>query len=315
MSFNKQKYSFLFKFLLSNVFNVNLFFALKSTCLRNYQYIFFLPKILQPVHSISDKSLLCYFKHNNNVSDKFIKFIPTEVIMSNSKVKRNKYEIFQSLVEQIKFLSNDCLLFDNGDKSYGKRMSLTLRLLLYDSKFSHSLLRQIKDEFVFNYPDFIDISTTKGSLPNPETTNFLRTSMCSYLLNHTIESEEILKPQPIKINVGERYPSRSFNTWWEKNYVLSIDNKNFLTRKDIVTLLADQDGGAHVDPNFDERIAVIKRELANPIKINIPIDNSYKVYIAELRDILEVVVRSIAEETLYVFNNNIIPYCEKYLEN
>lgn len=234
--------------------------------------------------------------------------------MSNSKIQRTNQEIFQSVIEQINFLNNDCNSYDNGDNYYGKRISLALRILLYDSKFSHSLLRQIKDEFVYNYPDFIDISTTKGSLPNPETTNFVRTSLCSYLLNHSIESEEILIPEPIRIKNGRKYPFRSFKTWWEKNYVVLIDDKNYLTRKDVVTLLADQDGGAHVDPNFDQRLAAIKRLKANPLKITAPINQINKTYTADYQNILEATVRSIADETLYIFNNNIIPYCQKSLQ-
>ncbi len=44
------------------------------------------------------------------------------------------------------------------------------------------------------------------------------------------------------------------------------------------------------------------------------IEQINKTYTADYQNILEATVRSIADETLYIFNNNIIPYCQKSLQ-
>lgn len=230
------------------------------------------------------------------------------------KVVRNRFELFQDVNEQIKFLKNDCMFYDNGDISYSKKIALTLRVLFHYTRNSESLLNQISTAFVFSIPDFIDISTTQGSLPNPKTSNFVRSSMCCYNLNHSVDSKPILFPESITIEDGKRYPSRAFRTWWENEIIISINNNYVLNRKEATALLADQDGGAHIDPKFNEELALLKRSIANPLQIATKIDGNPKIYAAKVDDILGASIRSIAEETLYMFNNNIIPYCEKYLD-
>ena len=230
-------------------------------------------------------------------------------MMQNKKVPRTKKELLSEIQTQIKFLANECRQYDSGDLDYHKKIAVTLRILLHETKYSKSLLQQIETLFVYNRPDFIDISTTHGDLPGEGNTNFARSSLCQYDLNHYVESPEILTPKPILILHGQRYPVRSFKTWWDGLHVVLIDKENFLTRKKIVSTFADTDGGAHVDPELNEDFALMKRNLANPVKIIIPIEGKQKVYIAQVDQILQATIRSIAEEVLYIFNTSVIPYC------
>ena len=48
-----------------------------------------------------------------------------------------------------------------------------------------------------------------------------------------------------------------FNDWW--NEINFDDKKNKFTRRDIVTYVANQDGGAHVDPELDESYATLTK--------------------------------------------------------
>jgi hypothetical protein len=51
----------------------------------------------------------------------------------------------------------------------------------------------------------------------------------------------------------------SFETWW--NSAVFVDTKkNRFTRKDLVVTLADQDGGAHVDPGLDQKYYELTRQ-------------------------------------------------------
>ena len=48
-----------------------------------------------------------------------------------------------------------------------------------------------------------------------------------------------------------------FNDWW--NEIIFDDKKNKFTRHDIVTYVANQDGGAHVDSELDESYATLTK--------------------------------------------------------
>lgn len=232
--------------------------------------------------------------------------------MQNNKIPRTKDELFSELQTQIRFLQNECEQYDSGYLEYSKRIALTLRILLHNTRCSNSLLHQIESTFVYNCPDFIDISTTHGSLSGEGNTDFVRSSMCAYELNHDIDSPPVLTPKPIIFRANERYPRRAFKTWWEDLHITLINKNLFLSRKDVVTLVADQDGGAHVDSEVDERLLLLSRNYANPLKIQIPIEGTMKIYIAQTEQILAANIRSIAEETLYVFDS-ILTYCESKL--
>ncbi|HIS69988.1 MAG TPA: hypothetical protein IAA58_11575 [Candidatus Gallacutalibacter stercoravium] len=167
---------------------------------------------------------------------------------------------------------------------------------------------------MFSRPDFIDLSTVRGDLPNPKQTNFVRASLCQYQLNHQPDSPGILTAIPLTIQKGARYPLRAFSTWWEKLTVLLVGSQYALSRQDVVTLLADTDGGAHVDPNIQQRLALLKRKEALPLRVFIKMpDGSRKEYVAQVDQIMAATVRTIAEETRFIFETRVMPYCEKYI--
>lgn len=232
--------------------------------------------------------------------------------MSNVKIPRTKYELFTELKTQLQFLQDECDKFDTGCSEYSKRIALTLRILLYDTKNSKSVLQQVEQMFCYNRPDFIDISTTHGALNGEGVTNFVRSSMCIYQFDHYIDSPPILQPKPIRIKPNTSYPRRAFKTWWEGLHITLIDAEKFLSRKDVVTLLADTDGGAHIDPKLDERLILLKRKLSNPLKISVPMEGGTKVYTAQTDQILAANIRSIAEEVLFIFHS-VLHYCESKL--
>ncbi len=230
--------------------------------------------------------------------------------MSNIKFPRTKDELFSELQTQIRFLQDECKQYDLGNIEYSKKIAVTIRILLHDTRNSVSLLRQIESAFVYDRPDFIDISTK--DLMNKGQTDFVSSSLCEYNLEHFIDSPPVLTPRAIGINSNNHYHFRSFKTWWERLYVIQIDRTNFLSRKDIITLIADTNGGAHVDPNIDERLILLNRNLAKPLRIGIPIGETVKIYTAQTEQILATNVRSIAEEVLYVFQS-VLAYCESKL--
>ena len=80
-----------------------------------------------------------------------------------------------------------------------------------------------------------------------------------------------------------------FNDWW--NEIIFDDKKNKFTRRDIVTYVANQDGGAHVDPELDESYATLTKMDSlgwTGYNVNKPLNNpAYQA------------IRTIANEVLY----------------
>ena len=65
---------------------------------------------------------------------------------------------------------------------------------------------------------------------------------------------------------------------------------------------------------MDEKTALLRRREANPLQITAPLpDGPTRVYAAETDRILAAVARTIAAETLYTFQKEILPRCQTAL--
>lgn len=191
------------------------------------------------------------------------------------------------------------------------RATTKLRLLLHQTKYSDSLLAQITKRFAFSCPDFLSLSTVRGELPNKGRTDFVRSPLIQYQMIHQPEVPPVLTVQPLSLEPGKRYAKRAFKTWWNGIDILLIDRQHFLNRKGVVCLLANQEGGAHVQPGMDEKAAMLRRGAANSLQIAAPLpDGQTRIYTAEIDQVLAAVVRTIAAETLYTFEHAILPRCQ-----
>ena len=209
------------------------------------------------------------------------------------QVDRTPTELLSDLLVQLKFLRQECLHYDAGDWSYGAQIATKLRLLLHQTKYSDSLLAQITKRFAFSCPDFV------------------RSPLIQYQMIHQPEVPPVLTVQPLSLESGKRYTRRAFKTWWDGIDILLIDRQHFLSRKGVVCLLANQEGGAHVQPGMDEKAALLRRRAANSLQIAAPLpDGQTRIYTAEIDQVLAAVVRTIAAETLYTFQHAILPRCQ-----
>jgi len=151
------------------------------------------------------------------------------------------------LSEYIRLIAvlSDC--YDRGDEIVALSIATAIRVLVHDTHLSTSLLVHL------------DLKSGK----------FLSTNLED-------PKEEIHFGLVRRINVGvkdgkggeakywplcdERYFSSSrqhfhwlgFHSWWEEERVFKND-QHFLTRKDLVLAVTNQDGGAHFDGEVDER--------------------------------------------------------------
>lgn len=161
-----------------------------------------------------------------------------------NKRTRTQGELEELLQEQIQFLESSAEAFDKGFEGEAKRLAVTIRVLLHDTKNSHSLLSQLGKK---------DISLWDTALPN-DPDNELPHGGLIYIAKIGKETkyfpmlDDVLKMQPIP-----------FEDWWKAS-VFMDDQKATLSRRDLILTAADQDGGAHVDPKLNETYARLGKE-------------------------------------------------------
>ncbi len=142
------------------------------------------------------------------------------------------------LEEQLGFLRSSTAAFDSGDPREAKRLAVTLRTLLHDTKHSRSLLGQLgrKTDKFWNtaVPDKPGNLLAYGGLVGVQL------------------GPGDMKYAPRFDDFGGSWID--FETWWNAP-VLRERGAPALSRRDVVLTAADQDGGAHVDSGLDEGYA------------------------------------------------------------
>jgi hypothetical protein len=155
-------------------------------------------------------------------------------------------EIIRHLVEQVGFLRRSAAAYDAGDTDEAKRLATTARVLCHDGRSSRSLLGQLG---LLNELRFID---TVPELDEPEAP--ARAPDNDVTITATLFSSPLAPigggPQGFapQLDRAQRSRPKSFQDWW--GTVVIEDPKNKLTRRDVVLALANQDAGAHVDPEL-----------------------------------------------------------------
>jgi hypothetical protein len=167
------------------------------------------------------------------------------------RVRRSREDLERQLREQVGFIRTSNRLFDEGDKSEGKRLANALRVLLYDGGQSRSLLGQL------------------GMLGLRFVNTNLRFNPKNLLAHHGLLVLH-MQQQPAE-NIAAAFEPRCiarpdiqpgympFELWWEKDPVLVDVDRTEICRADIVRFVANQDGGSHVDPALDQVYHALSR--------------------------------------------------------
>jgi len=166
--------------------------------------------------------------------------------MNNDQKRPRTLSELKSLLEvQIAFLQTSTDAYDNGFEYEAKRLATTIRVLLHDSKASKSLLGQLNKKNI----DFFDSATDY----DPQNRLSHHGLVCISLEPSGSRYTAMLDNGPSKMK------KVSFTEWWNK--IIFVDNqKRLLSRQKIILIAANQDGGAHVDPNLNEIYAAISKE-------------------------------------------------------
>lgn len=158
-----------------------------------------------------------------------------------SKYKLSNQELQEHWDNQIRFIQKSIKEFDNGDEKEAQRLATHLRILFHETSNSKSIFSQLKPQITFY---------SSGDLYTPS--NLLS----SWTLLEMIINSNGIK-YAAKLNDSYRSFFLMFNDWWRE--IIFDDKKNKFTRKDIVTFVANQDGGAHVDSELDGIYAALTK--------------------------------------------------------
>lgn len=161
------------------------------------------------------------------------------------KIPQSRDQLIRQLHEQIALLKASARSYDAGFEAEAKRMALGLRILLYDTGRSSSLLATLGLKETLRFPDMT------GEIDEDRTAMFVGLSMG-------------FTPDGLRYHAKLGKPKREvqFQVWWDQVVILQKATHVRFTRKDIITSVADMYGGAHVDPELDAAYAALARDNA-----------------------------------------------------
>jgi hypothetical protein len=160
-------------------------------------------------------------------------------------IPQSRAELEQHLAEQLAYLRTSAGLYDGGQSHEAKRLALAVRILVHDTSHSRSLLGLLGLKGIA----FCDTSADY----DPRNLLAHHGLVALRISDRGARYEALLDGSP-------RGPGRvvSLNQWWNKVVVVDSD-KNRLTRRELVLAVANQDGGAHVDPELKSVYAKLSR--------------------------------------------------------
>lgn len=153
--------------------------------------------------------------------------------------RRDRTSVLEALVEARDFLRVSGLSYDAGFEGEAKRLAVTLRVLLHDTSSSHSLLEQLR---------------VKGSIDFTDTAAPINPRNLAATPGLVLMQMEMQPGVPVGSYIaplGMERPFRNrpapFAGWWS-NPVMKEPSGKTWSRRDFVLVLANQEGGAHLDP-------------------------------------------------------------------
>ena len=204
------------------------------------------------------------------------------------------FAFVQRLLEQLRdqedFLASSVARYDAGKEHEAKRLSVSIRLLVHDTRHSRSLLSQLGVKDTLGYLDTALGEAPAGCPP------LIHSGLCtmSWTLGAEGDGPAPVSAEPVldtRAELGN--PPTSFVDWWEEPVFVAADGTE-LTRRFFVLSVADGDGGAHVDDearlSADYSALVVRNALGFTKGDGEGLDNS--VIYASIRQVAHELVRS-----------------------
>jgi len=185
--------------------------------------------------------------------------------MHSNRRQRQAGELENKYNKQMQLLVRACKAFDAGQEIEAENIVVRLRVLLHHNpkRNSHALLAQLN---MLNNMAFVDSGIRRSEIEAALTANL--TNPNDFIASFPPSQTGLVVPGVINGKgkfvaplVRARFPAghpyaaghletTNFNDWWDTKFIETTTNHIF-SRFDIVRISANQDGGAHVDPEID----------------------------------------------------------------
>jgi hypothetical protein len=169
--------------------------------------------------------------------------------------KLSQDELTQQLAEQVAIMRRTAQAFDEGHEYEAKQLAARIRLLVHDTRSSHSLLGQLglKDRMRFEDSTLRPLNLPPGAI-------VLHSGITITQMRLGGSNAGVAFAAPLDNLPPERMgPPVEFEQWWEP-VILTDQEGNEFSRRSFVLALANQDGGAHVDPELRPGYAALVKE-------------------------------------------------------
>jgi hypothetical protein len=153
---------------------------------------------------------------------------------------RTHSELGRYLAEQLYFLDRSCAEFDRGADIEFRRLAHSLRILIHETGVSHALLSQMG---IRNQVQMYESTTGIPVEGNENGTWSLAVITGGRYLPKLDDS--------LVCDFGGVRSLVPFEDWWTRPVLQSKDGHTF-TRESLVLVVANQDGGSHVDVRLND---------------------------------------------------------------
>tara|TARA_R110002051_G_scaffold305775_1_gene375957 strand:- start:106 stop:894 length:789 start_codon:yes stop_codon:yes gene_type:complete len=151
-------------------------------------------------------------------------------------------QVSDHLTDQLEFLMKSAHDFDRGDRREYKRMAAAIRILFHETRISSPLIKQVGLEtkkYLTSCPPMVEGNRVAHS-----------GLICiAFGVDGRVRFLAKLDPTPMTFV--------SMDDWWNQPVIWDLQSQPF-SRKDLILKVANQDGGAHVDPKIDEAFAAMR---------------------------------------------------------
>lgn len=189
-------------------------------------------------------------------------------------MKRPILNLEANLTQQLNFLERSADAYDDGYIDEYIRLAQTLRVLFHNTPKSHGLLEQMERDI-----KIIDTSGPFESGNLVANTALLQTGSGE-------NSQSLFAPlsSPFRKNA---IPAKN---WWQQ--IILVGEGIRYSRRQVVTTVANKEGGSHVDPNITEDFLKIDRTGLGIILLK----NSKEIHVPD--NIVSATIRQISHEVL-----------------
>ena len=166
-------------------------------------------------------------------------------------VQKTPDDLKRALVEQLGFLRGSGAAFDAGMEAEAKRIAVAVRVLVHNTNRSQALLHLlgVLDEWTFL--DSVGPVDDRNLVADPRLVMMRMTSLGDG------RAEGHYVPHLGDMPAGPGW-AVDFKRWWNMPITKDSTRSDF-SRADFVLALANQEGGAHVDPRSQSRIDRLAR--------------------------------------------------------